>query len=467
MCSIHKSFIINPQQTNGGIWMKRLIVVITAIFALQFLLPTASTQAATDITVRYTALGDSLAAGMNEKGELGLGYTDFLAQQIEASGQPVFFNKGFTYPGYTTANVLADIKANVVKPLFNTAGEQGTTLAITDGIAGADVITISAGANDVLKYVKKDEAGQFAVDTMSILQAVSTIETNFETIFTEIQQQNEQADILVMGYYNPFPHVTGAEQQQLQLLISTLDKSVKTIVEKNGGIFVEVANLIAQNTEAFLPNPQNIHLSAAGYKAVGEEMYKSYVANPHVDNVEQELKYFDDTENHWAKEYIQFVTGAGIMNGYDNQTFKPNQQMTRVQLVSVLSRTFDWHALGEVPFVDVATYAEVTQSEVTAAYEAGIVKGYEGYLKPKAPITRAQLAAMLLRAYEHEVEEAYEPSVVAPFTDIAGYNAETQRAITFLYEHELAQGVSATKFAPASPLTRAQAAKILTNVYEQ
>lgn len=114
-----------------------------------------------------------------------------------------------------------------------------------------------------------------------------------------------------------------------------------------------------------------------------------------------------------------------------------------------------------------ASYVEVTQSEVTAAYEAGIVKGYDGYLKPKESITRAQLASMLLRAYEHEVEEAYVPSVTAPFTDIAGYDADTQRAITFLYEYELAQGVSETKFAPASPLTRAQAAKILANVYEE
>ncbi|MER2192345.1 MAG: S-layer homology domain-containing protein [Solibacillus sp.] len=447
--------------------MNRLIVAIIAIFTLQFTMPVASPQATTDITVHYTALGDSLAAGINEQGELGPSYTDYLAQQIEASGLSVSFNKGFTYPGYTTVDVLADLQENVVKSVYNTAGEQDTLLSIADGIAGADVLTISAGANDVLKHVQKDEAGQLAVDAMSVLQEVGTIAANYDAIFAEIEKYNKQADVIVMGYYNPFPHLEGDVQQQLDLLISTMDRTVKQVVEEHGGVFVEVNTIIAQNPQAYLPNPQNIHLSAAGYKVVSEEIYKSHVANRHVEDLEQELKYFKDTEAHWAKEYIQFVAGAGIMNGYADDTFKPNQHMTRVQLVSVLSRTFDWHALGDVPFVDVASYAEVTQSEVTAAYEAGIVKGYEGYLKPKEPITRAQLASMLLRAYEHEVEEVYVPSITAPFTDIAGYNADTQRAITFLYEYELAQGVSATQFSPASPLTRAQAAKILTNVYAE
>ena len=68
----------------------------------------------------------------------------------------VSFNKGFSYPGYTTADVLADIKGNVTKPLVTLTGVEESTLAISDSIAGADVITISAGANDVLKFFNQN-----------------------------------------------------------------------------------------------------------------------------------------------------------------------------------------------------------------------------------------------------------------------------------------------------------------------
>ena len=445
--------------------MKRLIVAVVAILLLQVTLLTSPMQAVTGSTIHYTALGDSLASGINDKAELGMSYTDFLAQQIEMGGVSVSFNKGFTYPGYTTADVLADLRTNVTKPVFNTAGEQKETLSITDSIAGADVITISAGANDVLKHVQKDATGKLTVDAMSVLQEVQTITTNYRAILAEIQKHNKEADLIVMGYYNPFPHLEGDVQQQLSLLIAAMDQAVKKVVEEYGGVFIEVDSIVAQDPQTFLPNPQNIHLSSAGYKAVAQEMYKQYSAKQQIADLKQELKVFKDTKGHWAESYIQFVTGTGIMNGYDDQTFKPNEKMTRVQFVSVLSRTFDWHALGNVPFIDMVSYAEMTQSEVTAAYEAGIVNGYDGYLKPQAPITRAQLASMILRAYEHEVEEVYVPTMTTPFTDIAGYDADTQRAITFLYENELAQGVSATKFAPANPLTRAQAAKILANIY--
>ena len=85
---------------------------------------------------------------------------------------------------------------------------------------------------------------------------------------------------------------------------------------------------------------------------------------------------------------------------------------------------------------------------------------------PSGNITRPQVAIMMHRAYEHLTGETYEPQVIAPFTDISAYYAETQQAITFLYDSKIATGVSAEKFNPAGYVTRAQAAKIIVNFYE-
>lgn len=448
--------------------MKRFILAVLTVLILQFVLPDVSTYAETDITVRYTALGDSLAVGINEQGQLGAGYPDFFAKQLQANNLPVWFNKGFSYPNYTTANVLADIQGNVTKPIYNLGGEQADQLSIKDGIAGADIISISVGANDILKHVGRSETGELTVEIAQIAQELENIVANYEAIFQEIKQRNSAADVIVTGYYNPFPYVTNLAGQ-LEFLVQSMDAAVSEVVKANGGVYVEIASVIATDLQTYLPNPQNIHLSETGYEAVAQKMYDVYVENIMADamvDIEHELRYFTDTTGHWAEAYIQFVAGMGIMNGFADETFKPNQEMTRVQLISVLARTFEWQAQGETPFADVTAYVQATQDEVAAAFEAGIVKGYDGYLKPKQSVTRAQLALMLLRSFEHEMGESYVPQVTVPFRDIANYDAETQRAITFLYEYELAQGVSATTFAPASKLTRAQAAKILANTYE-
>ena len=119
-----------------------------------------------------------------------------------------------------------------------------------------------------------------------------------------------------------------------------------------------------------------------------------------------------------------------------------------------------------VPFTDLAAYAAETQREVAAAYEAGIVKGTSTTLfNPSGHVTRAQVALMMQRAYEHLTGETYQPQQMAPFTDISMYDAETQQAITFLYDAKIATGVSAEKFNPSGHVTRAQAAKIIVNFY--
>ena len=441
------------------------ILKFLAVLLLSFQLivhPAAAMTGNKGEPAHYLALGDSLAAGITETNKLGKGYADFLAQQLEEADLLASFNKGFAFPGYTTEHILNELKSDVKKPSTETEQE----VSLLDEVKKADVITISAGANDVLKLVERDEAGSIQFDIQQITQAIAQVTTNYDAILKRIAQLNPTADVFIMGYNNPFPSVKEYEEQ-FNLLVSMMDRAIMQVAEDNAAYFVEVADIVASNTEEYLPNPQNIHLSEAGYEVVAQAFAEPVLEYVMLMPLPEVVKDFSDVPtDHWAYDYTVKVGKYGLMKGYDDDTFKPNNHLTRVQMTSILSRGLQLQSTENVPFTDVAAYDVETQREVAAAYEAGIVKGVGTVFNPSGNVTRAQVAIMMHRAYEHLTGETYQPQQIAPFTDISAYDAETQQAITFLYDSKIATGVSTEKFNPAGYLTRAQAAKIIVNFYE-
>lgn len=456
--------------------MKKLTFFAALILMVQLFLPFSINVKAeeTDELLNYLALGDSLAAGMDEKGEIGYGYADYLALLMAGEDEgSIDYNKGFAYPGYTTEDVLKDIQADVTKPITNLTGTAQKTISIKQAIKDADFITLSVGANDVLKNVKQSETGQLSFDLAGVTRSIQDVALNYEKIFAAIYDLNPEADVVVMGLYNPFPYIQDASiQTQLNTLVSTMNKALQTVVEENDGIYSNVAELVAGNFTTYLPNPQNIHLAAAGYGAVAEVMLSDYIVavlgdyeDEYGDLIETPTTeagdYFTDIANHWGSEYINLAYMAGFMDGFKDGTFKPNANVTRVQVLSVIARAFELTATKPAPFKDIKDYPLQTQNEIAAAYEAGLVKENGGYLNPKENITRAQFALILTRLSNSIEGEEYVPAAKAPFKDIAKYDEETQNAITLLYDLQLVQGKTADQFDPAGSMTRAQLAKVL------
>lgn len=444
--------------------MKVLKFLAILLLTFQLVSPAAAMTGNKGEPAHYLALGDSLAAGMVETGEIGTGYADFLADTLEEAHLLASYNKGFAVPGYTTEQILNELNNDVKKP----SSETGENVSLVDEVKKADVITISVGANDVLKNLKRDQSGKISFDPTEVQQAMGKMVGNYDAILKRISQLNPTADVFVMGYYNPFPYVTELSVQ-LNMLVGMLDEKVKQMAAGNGAYFVKVDDVIASNTTVYLPNPENIHPSEAGYKAVAERF-----AEPVLEYVmlmplpEVKVDFTDIPKESESYGYAVKAAEYGLMNGYKDGTFKPYNSLTRVQMTSILTRALKLEAASAVPFKDLLGYPAKTQEEVAAAYEAGIIKGIGQLFMPGDRITRAQMALMIHRAYEGETGKAYEPAKIAPFIDISTYSSEYQKAITFLYDFKIASGVGSTgKFNPTGYVTRAQAAKIMSNFYEQ
>ena len=175
-------------------------------------------------------------------------------------------------------------------------------------------------------------------------------------------------------------------------------------------------------------------------------------------------------EVHKATEY-------GLMNGYNANTFGYSDSMTRAQFTAVLVRMMGW----DLVIPDAATYADVPvghtwldEIETAAAHD---VTGTQINFRPQEPITRGEMAELLVRALGlKSAAESLNSSQVpfsdaysnlhgqVPFTDLEYGN---EGYITVAYAIGMTNGTSATTFSPERTATRGQAAAMLVRIYEK
>ncbi|WP_029100310.1 S8 family peptidase [Brevibacillus thermoruber] len=113
---------------------------------------------------------------------------------------------------------------------------------------------------------------------------------------------------------------------------------------------------------------------------------------------------YRDIATHWARSDIARLTRKGVVKGFENATFQPNQQVTRAQFATMLIQAMRAKGLpvgsytGRNPFGDLSSSHWAYQS-LLKAYQLGILQGYPNRtIKPNQPISRAEMAQMAARA---------------------------------------------------------------------
>ena len=154
-------------------------------------------------------------------------------------------------------------------------------------------------------------------------------------------------------------------------------------------------------------------------------------------------KGFIDTQDHWAKDAIDFVSARGLVNGMNDSIYAPNNSTTRAQLWTILARQNDADLTGG------NTWFEDAQNWAKA-------KGISDGANPNAAINRAQMVTMLWRAVGHPA-----PATEATFTDVSADSYYAQ-AVAWAIENGITTGVGGGRFDPTATCTRAQIAAFLT-----
>ncbi|WP_342471880.1 leucine-rich repeat protein [Metasolibacillus sp. FSL H7-0170] len=174
-----------------------------------------------------------------------------------------------------------------------------------------------------------------------------------------------------------------------------------------------------------------------------------------------------------AEEIVEEKISVPYIRGYADGTFRPNAPVTRAQMASMLAR---YLTNNEIPEVQ-ASFTDTTKHGAKDAIEyvraQGLFQGTSATtFNPNGSITRAQMAAVAVRWIEQHCAEdstvAYcvTSNAAMTFTDVAP-NHWAASAIAKINALNLMTGTSATTFNPEGDLTRAQAVKVLNQLFEQ
>ncbi|MEL6552483.1 MAG: S-layer homology domain-containing protein [Cyanobacteria bacterium J06621_11] len=106
----------------------------------------------------------------------------------------------------------------------------------------------------------------------------------------------------------------------------------------------------------------------------------------------EEAILFDDVpQDYWAAPYIDALSSRGLISGYEDGTFKPDQPVTRAQIANIVSRTFDLTSDKEnLEFTDV-TEDNWARESIGEVVKGGFMTGFPNdTFEPNQPVTRAQ-----------------------------------------------------------------------------
>ena len=179
---------------------------------------------------------------------------------------------------------------------------------------------------------------------------------------------------------------------------------------------------------------------------------------------EQEFKFSDLDESHWAYNPVTELAKKGIVNGYDGK-FNPNANVTREEFVKMLVTAVGIETESANVFEDVADDAWYAPY-VSAAKNSGIVNGIsETHFGTGLYITRQDIAVMLYNTLKDITFEESEKEV--PFADeeeISDYAKEPVRVLTLI---NMIEGRDENRFAPTENATRAEAAALIYRLINQ
>lgn len=177
--------------------------------------------------------------------------------------------------------------------------------------------------------------------------------------------------------------------------------------------------------------------------------------------------YADVPSHSWYYDAVQFVAERGLMSGTAATRFSPDEITDRAMLVTILWRQAGRPSSGtQARFQDVDPF-QWYGSAVHWAASNYLVNGYDSNtFGPEDTITREQLAAILYRYAQYKGLSVSATGNLNQYTDAGQISAYAKTAFQWICSRGIMQGTSATTLSPTESATRAQVAAILMRFCE-
>ena len=297
-----------------------------------------------------------------------------------------------------------------------TTGKDGS-VSKTETKKDGSSVTENKAADGSTGTVKTDKHGQTTAETTLSNKAVEDAKKSGEAVKAPVEVEASRDSNTAPTVKIELPRNSGDTKVEIPVT-NVKPGTVAVLVHADG------TEEIVRNS---LPTEDGIQLTINGGATVKI-----------VDN----SKGFIDTQDHWAKDAIDFVSARGLVNGMSATIYAPDASTTRAQLWTILARQNDADLAGG------SIWYEKAQNW---AKEKGISDG----ANPNGTINRAQMVTMLWRAMGQSAAGS-----AANFTDVPADSYYAQ-AVAWAVENGITTGTGNGKFSPDNTCTRAQIATFL------
>ncbi|WP_052124171.1 S-layer homology domain-containing protein [Ureibacillus manganicus] len=182
-----------------------------------------------------------------------------------------------------------------------------------------------------------------------------------------------------------------------------------------------------------------------------------------------QINFIDLSKNYWANDAINNMAKSGIISGYKDETFRPENPVSRAEFATLISKTF----YLDLPTGSQATFYDVQPSHWSYPYvEASkdFLTGYyppsgRAFFSPDMNATREDVAVTLVKALGYTVDDLKNRRILEQnFNDVDSISPNLRDYVAIAYEKELFSGYPDYTFRGDAPINRAEVATLLYKI---
>lgn len=176
-------------------------------------------------------------------------------------------------------------------------------------------------------------------------------------------------------------------------------------------------------------------------------------------NVYGDSTFFLDTEGHWGEDYIKRVYSLGLISGYPDGTFKPNNTITRGEFTVLVMKSLGYE-------IGISKNAHWAKNYIDKSIELGIVIPEEFGENYDKGITRIQMTKMIIRTLGKEKLALSYNKIDTRFKDNADIPELQRGYIIIASELGIINGYPDNTFKPNNTLTRAETTVVILKMLQ-
>ena len=408
--------------------------------------------------------------GMIEESQSGAKDSQIGSPKTEDADEVVIAPKVTAKDGVAAASISA---SDMSKAIEDVKKNDSSVIIIEPEVSGK--------ANNTSVELPKSSLTSMASDTKADLKIVTSVGsvTIPNGVLSSVASQSEGSTITIVVESVETKTLT-TEQQELvgdgavfDISIMSEDKLISSFGGKSITISLPYTLKTGETAEGvtvwYLSDSGKLEKMTCKYdKATGLATFSTTHLSNYVVGYDAWQNPFTDVKSgDWFYDAVRYAVENELFNGTSATTFDPNTDMTRAMLVTVLHRLESKPTVtGTNSFTDVKSGEWYTDAVIWAT-ENGIVNGYgDDLFGTNDPITREQMATMLLRYADYKKYDTAKTNDLTAFTDADSIASYATDAMKWANAEGLITGRTSTTLAPTGTATRAEVATILMRFAE-